>query len=418
MLRRIRQTFVGMSLARFKIVKIISAVLILTFTLSVVVASALSVYTVTIQDSDSELSVSTRKTQPEEVLVQANMILSEDDFLDTSGFTEGADSTLTVYRACTINLIDDGDEKSMTACKDIEHTLAKNAVTIGPNDGVTPALEALVYEGMAVTIERAFGVTVIADDKKIQMDTLPGTVAEAVEKAGITLGEDDETQPALDTLLTAGMEIKILRVTYTQRSENEKVAFAKTVKKSKKMYIGDSKKLQAGVDGAKSVLYCDRFVNGVLDTSSVVSETVTQKAVPQVTLVGTMIKVSSIKFKSGLSPISNLPLPADVKLDANGIPLTYTKIIDGTAKAYSGGGTTSTGLPAKVGHIAVNPKQIPYGTRLYVVSLDGKYIYGYCIAADTGGFVKTNSCTIDIYMNTVEQCYAWGHRGVRIFVLD
>lgn len=418
MLRRIRQNFVDMSLARFKVPAIISTVLILTFTLSVVVASALSAYTVTIQDAGSELSVSTRKTQPEEILAQANITLSENDLLDTSGFTEGVDSTLTIYRACTVNLMDGNNEKTVTACKNIEHTLATNAVAIGPNDRVTPALGAFVYEGMTVTIERAFGVTVIADDKTTQIDMLPGTVLEALDKVGIALGEDDETLPAPETALTTGMEIKVLRVTYTERTENEKIAFEKTVKKSREMYIGDSKKIQAGVDGEKTVLYRDRFVNDILDTSSVVSQTVNKKALPQVMLVGTLIKVSSIKFKSGLSPISNLPLPADVKLDANGMPLNYTKIIDGTAKAYSGGGTTSTGLPAKVGHIAVNPKQIPYGTRLYVVSLDGKYIYGYCIAADTGGFVKTNSCTIDIYMNTVDQCYAWGHRGVRIFVLD
>lgn len=40
------------------------------------------------------------------------------------------------------------------------------------------------------------------------------------------------------------------------------------------------------------------------------------------------------------------------------------------------------------GHIAVNPKQFPYGTELYIVSLDGKFVYGYCMAADTGGFAR------------------------------
>lgn len=418
MLGRIRQTFADMSLTRFKVPAIISVVLILTFTLSVVVASALSVYTVTIQDADSTLSLSTRKTQPEEVLAQANITLGENDLLDTTDFIEGSDSALTVYRACAVSLVDGDDAKTVTACKNVEYTLAKNAVAIGPNDHVSPALGEPVVQGMTITIERAFGVTVIADDETTQINILSGTVLDALEKAEITLGEDDETQPVLDTALTAGIEIKVLRVAYTQRTVNEKIAFTQTVKKSKEMYIGDSKPVQAGADGEKSVVYNDRFVNGVLEDSAVVSEEIIRNAVPQITLVGTQIKVSTIKFQSGLSPISDLPLPADIKLDANGIPLTYSKIIDGTAKAYSGGGTTSTGRPARVGHIAVDPRQIPYGTRLYVVSLDGKYIYGYCIAADTGGFVKTNGCTIDIYMNTVNECYAWGHRGVRIFVLD
>ena len=46
-----------------------------------------------------------------------------------------------------------------------------------------------------------------------------------------------------------------------------------------------------------------------------------------------------------------------------------------------------------------------------------KFVYGYCIAADTGGFAKRNSCTVDLYMNTYEECCAWGYRGVRIYVL-
>ncbi len=418
MLKRIRQAFADMSLTKFKIPTVILAVLILTSSIGMVVASALSVYTVTIQDSGTTMTISTRKTLPTEILVEADLVLGENDLLDTTAFIEGEDSTLTIYRVCTVNLLDDNNSKTITACKNIEYTLAKNAVTIGPNDHVTPAIGEPVYEGLTIAIERAFGVTVFADDNTTQIDILPGTVTQALEKAGITLDGDDETIPAPDAALTAGMEVKVLRVEYAQRTECEKIEFTKTVKKSKEMYIGDSKQVQAGADGEKSVVYSDRFVNGVLEKSSVVSEDVTRKSIAQITLVGTQIKVSTIKFQSGLSPISDLPLPADIKLDANGIPLNYAKIIDGTAKAYSGGGTTSTGLPARVGHIAVDPSQIPYGTRLYVVSLDGKYIYGYCIAADTGGFVKTNGCTIDIYMNTVEECNRWGHRGVRIFVLD
>lgn len=98
-------------------------------------------------------------------------------------------------------------------------------------------------------------------------------------------------------------------------------------------------------------------------------------------------------------------------------PKNYKRIVDGTATAYYGGTGTASGRKPMPGHIAVNPKQFPYGTELYIVSLDGKFVYGYCIAADTGGFAKRNSCTVDLYMNTYEECCAWGYRGVRIYVL-
>jgi len=67
--------------------------------------------------------------------------------------------------------------------------------------------------------------------------------------------------------------------------------------------------------------------------------------------------------------------------------------------------------------VAVNPKQIPYGTKLYIVSHDGKYVYGYAIAADTGGFAKKGRITTDLFFHTSRECYNFGVRSVRIYVL-
>ncbi len=53
------------------------------------------------------------------------------------------------------------------------------------------------------------------------------------------------------------------------------------------------------------------------------------------------------------------------------------------ATKYRGhGGLTATGIRAKYGVVAVDPRIIPLGTRLYIPG------YGYAIAADTGGAIK------------------------------
>jgi len=115
--------------------------------------------------------------------------------------------------------------------------------------------------------------------------------------------------------------------------------------------------------------------------------------------------------------ISNLELPERLKLNEHGLPTSYSRRINGTATAYTGGGTTASGRPAKLGYVAVDPKVIPYGTELYIVSSDGKYVYGYCIAADTGGFVKGGWADVDLYMDTRSECMDFGIRGVEIYVL-
>jgi 3D (Asp-Asp-Asp) domain-containing protein len=88
------------------------------------------------------------------------------------------------------------------------------------------------------------------------------------------------------------------------------------------------------------------------------------------------------------------------------------------ATAYTGDPATASGRKPMPGHIAVDPKEYPYGTELYVVSADGSYVYGYCIAADTGGFVKMGNTDIDLYMDNEDMCNDWGNRGVKIYVLN
>ncbi len=421
MLKRMRQKFAAKPLKRVEISAIGLVIIVTIITLSVVVASAISVYTVTIQDGEQVLSVSTRKSEPAEILQQEGIKLGTDDLLDTTGFISGEDSQLTIYRACNATLDDCGSQSQIVACKNVEYTLTLNAVAVGPNDLINPPFDKSVHEGMIITLVRAFKLPVFAEGVLTEIQTVPCTVQEALQKAGITLDADDETVPEPQTILSAGSEIKVIRVEYVQRTVNEAIAFEKTTSKSPDLFIGETKIAQKGANGEKSVVYKDRMVDGVLDSTAVVSETIIKEAVPQKTLVGTKAKAAAVKFQNGLSPISDLPLPADIKLDANGIPLNYTRVVEGTATAYSAYSTakTASGRTVAEGHIAVNPKQFPYGTRLYVVTLDGKYLYGYSVAADTGLFVNMdNGPTIDIFFNTTPQCNQFGRRDVRIYVLD
>lgn len=89
---------------------------------------------------------------------------------------------------------------------------------------------------------------------------------------------------------------------------------------------------------------------------------------------------------------------------------TYSMV----ATAYYGGGLTATGTvpvrnPNGISTVAVDPSFIPLGSKLYV---DG---YGYAVAADTGGAIGGNK--IDLYMNTLAECQAFGRRTVTVQVI-
>jgi 3D (Asp-Asp-Asp) domain-containing protein len=83
----------------------------------------------------------------------------------------------------------------------------------------------------------------------------------------------------------------------------------------------------------------------------------------------------------------------------------YECIMTSTAYSYSGSLTASGTVP-KRGTIAVDNYQIKFGTKMYVEN------YGWGFAEDTGGAIVGQK--IDLFMDTVDECYNWGRRDVNV----
>ncbi len=114
-------------------------------------------------------------------------------------------------------------------------------------------------------------------------------------------------------------------------------------------------------------------------------------------------------------------------------PAEYKEVMQATATAYClckkccgklpsdpNYGCTASGIKIVPGTgmkvIAVDPKVIPLGTKVYVDGLNGAWDYGYAIAADTGSAIK--NLKIDLYMDTHEDALSWGRRSVNIYVVE
>ena len=80
------------------------------------------------------------------------------------------------------------------------------------------------------------------------------------------------------------------------------------------------------------------------------------------------------------------------------------------AVAYSSGTHTALGTKLRYGVIAVDPKVIPYRTKVYIKELDRVFV-----AEDCGGVIKGK--IIDIYMPSEAQCNRWGSRNITIQIL-
>ncbi len=180
--------------------------------------------------------------------------------------------------------------------------------------------------------------------------------------------------------------------------------------------------VKKGKNGQKETVYVTKIVNGVEVETTVYSEKITVKPVDQVETIGTKYELknpTAVQTSDDVKSISELVPSKPIELDAKGNPVSYKKIITGKATAYCKGTICATGVKAKPGYVAVDPKEIPYGTKLYIVSADGKYHYGYAIAADTGGFARNPNSKIvtDLRFNTYNECIKFGKRNVVIYVL-
>lgn len=392
--------------------KIVAVALVLAIlcTITAFAAEPASYY-VELDDGTTKTTIQTSSTSPERILSEAGYELTALDELDLSKFIPGEDSFIGIERSPLVGVNDVKGTVYFTFDGTVAQAIDIANVQVGENDLINYSEDQRVTDGMIISVARAFPVAVAYHGKHINLEMAVGTVADAIEKAGVTVGENDVVSHDYDEVLSSGMVIFVDEVIYETRTVTETIKFEKTTKKDSKLTVGTKKITTKGEDGEKEVVYKEKYVNGVLIDTKVESETVTKKPVTQVTSVGTK-KVYDVKAKG--KAISTM---GTVELDSNGIPKDYKNVISGSATAYYGGGTTASGRPAKVGHVAVNPEVIPYGTKLYIVATDGT-VYGYAIAADTGGFVDHPTNTVvDVYLDTYDDCVQWGRKNVNVYVL-
>ena len=96
--------------------------------------------------------------------------------------------------------------------------------------------------------------------------------------------------------------------------------------------------------------------------------------------------------------------------------MTFSRTLVCSATAYSIGTRTASGRPTAVGNIAVDTSVFPYGTRMFIVSNDGAYVYGIAVAEDCGGDIKGDR--MDLYFPTFNECIQFGRRVCTIYFLD
>ena len=233
------------------------------------------------------------------------------------------------------------------------------------------------------------------------------TVSDVIEQAGVTVGKLDRVSAELDAPVTDGMLVQVDRVAYEEYTVTETISYKTTYRYSCVLKPGQTKVDISGRNGEKVITYRKSIVNGEVVSTDKVDEEVTKKARNKVILKGSDYGM----------PISKTPSGTTIKLDSKNQPTSYSRVIYGSCTAYHGDTATSTGRKPGVGVVAVDPREIPYGSILWIVSKDGSFVYGYAIAGDTGGFIHNSETVVDLYMDSVVEMNTFGRRNLNVYVI-
>lgn len=282
------------------------------------------------------------------------------------------------------------------------------AANLSASDGEQDKIYYTAFSGSlaSLNIDRLFSVTIQADGKEYPVKMVYGTVADALERAGITLDAEDYTEPALDQPISMGEEIIVHRVDYYDRVETQAIPY-ETSYVYTSLYFRNKKHaitLQHGSEGQQTITTRDRYVDGELENSTVVDVTTTVEPTDRV-----------IKTYGAGAPVSPLTGP-DGTTNA---PSSYKKVLTGKATGYyAESGKGSSGLGLGYGTVAVDPSVIPYGTLLYITSTDGSFVYGYALATDTGIALQNGQILVDLFYETYAESVLNGAIQVNVYVVS
>ncbi|MDK2801547.1 MAG: hypothetical protein PWP27_822 [Clostridiales bacterium] len=303
------------------------------------------------------------------------------------------------------------DEDVVTYAKTLKSTvgefLKEQGVELYDGDDIQPSLDTELGKHQKIIIERAVPVTVLVDGNEIHIRTYKDTVKDVLEQANIQLNEKDKINYNLADQIVNEMKINIVRVTEQIETVTEKIPFKVVSRANERMDKGKNKIVQEGIEGVREKKFAVVMNDGKEVSRELISDKVISPPVDQIKEYGTVAvhktsRGETFRYKKVLN------------MRATAYDLTYESC--GKNPGDPGYGITYTGMKARRGVVAVDPKTIPLYSRLYIEAADGSWTYGYAVAGDIGGAVKGN--IIDLFYDDPTFVKTFGVKKVKVYILE
>ena len=265
--------------------------------------------------------------------------------------------------------------------------LQEAGVVLAPGDGWRlKGVNKNIQDGSVIQVVRGVPFVVIRGEETKEYKSAKATVGEALKDIGISYRKE-RVYPDPKSTLEPGMQIFVL-------GKGEELEFSKAsvdipvkYEEDHEVLFGKEKVAHPGKEGKQTVV--SRKIKNKDGSHSL------QELTRRVTL-----EPETKIIRKGMA--MSVYTPEGYK--------RYTKKITAEATAYVATGTrTSIGLVPYEGIVAVDPRIIPYYTKMYIPG------YGLAMAGDTGGDMVHHR--IDLFFNSYNRAIQWGRRHVDVYIL-
>lgn len=355
---------------------------------------------VTITADGNTTHLFTRDRSPETILTEVGIDLSDGDLLLINGLPAGEGETLSpgdnhslqLQRAQSIAINGSTqDELIVSTSATIGDALWENGIGLSIGDRISPSMNTPIDNPEKADLNPAQDVTIQFKSGNIRSKTAAETVGEALAEAGVSLQGLDYSQPSANSPMPQDGNIQVIRVHEDLLLESEPIPYESLTQPVADLEIDNRSVVQSGVFGLNTKRVRVRYEDGLEISRQVEEEYISQDPQPEIIGYGTQITPKTINTPDG--------------------PIKYWRALSMYAVSYNvtsnGGYGTATGIPLDKGVAAIDPRYIPYGTRMYVPG------YGEALAADTGGGIKGRM----IDLGYLDENYVSWHEWVTVYFL-
>ncbi len=353
------------------------------------------------------VTLTTSNRSPVMILEEAGIVLEENDRLLMDGepisleedLPYEGDFELVVRRAVNLTIQDEGEDTIfITSQETLDKALEDADIILNAGDRVEPALDTILTKDISVRINRALPIKIQTKDEIVEVKSAAETVGEILSEAGMGLQGADYSVPDSSQPIPDDGIIQVVRVREEVLLTQTNIPFEVDFIQSDEVELDKRDVVQPGEFGVEvtrtRIIYeDDQEVNRIEEVTWVAKE-----PVDQLTGLGTNVVVRTMDTPNG---------PIEYWRAVNVYATSYSPCRSGADRCYYG---TSSGLPAAYGAIGVTRAwyNLMVGQRLYVPG------YGIGTIADIGGGVP-GQYWIDLAYSD-DDYVAW-HHNVTVYFL-